>query len=487
MKKTPLLGALALALLLVACQSTETPPETIAQEETTAVSSEATTKAATKTSLVEATSTTPAEEVTLMSDFEDLLTAESTSADLANFIFQGKIFATPQEMEQMLEWLLIYQTEPVSDIGNKLYEEAYYVALNDIMGGQIDPDKLHDIEDESVRKDFQLLYDSYLTIVRYEETPVIETDWTRLLDYKDYYSTILATAMELRAERRTYTEDYRTIAEKIYGIENLIELAETPFVRQYVIDLHGLYVSDLLVGPEGSFLTTFMYGEDDLYTGQLYKALVDFAASHPETEFAQLISALDQGEWETYIGPNDLISDYLAFGYGSPLMWTLEPSPIASGYHKLVLQAQSNPELEIKVNGAIDDKIIEMLASLDNPESYGLYTYTSVNKASLTSLSISINYMASPDQTKYLSDSITFDLTTGEVLSITDLLQMDEASVIATINALSGANYNEVPQFSYAYDSIYLNGTTDEGQDKTYTTIPLKDLVPYVKHELLLQ
>lgn len=487
MKRTLGPSALALAFILGACQPTETPGETTTQQETTSVSPETTTEVASTTKTEEETSTSAPEESRLLEDFEALLSPESTAADLANFMFQGNIYASPEEMETMLEWLLIYQTEPILDIGDKLYEEAYYLALNDTMGGQINPDKIQAIEDEDVRDDFQLIYDSFLTIVRYEETPVLETDWTRLLDYKDTYSTILATAMELRVERMTYNEDYRAIAEKVYGIENLIELAETPYARQYIIDLHSLYVGDLLVGPEGSYLTTFMYGEDDFYTGDLYKALVDFAATHPETEFAQLITELDKGEWETFIGPNNLINDYLTFGYNSPLKWTYGLSPFPSGYQKLVLRADDYPELESKVNKAIDDKITEMLASVDNPVNYGLYTYTSGNKAGLTSLSISINYMATPDQTKYLSDSITFDLATGDILSITDLLQMDEAAVIATINALSGANYNALPKFSYAYESIFLNGPTDEDQGKTYTVIPLKDLVPYVKHELLLQ
>ncbi len=475
MKKRLLAGMIVLSLTLAGCTTpVSKPTTTVAPTETTVAVAESTTMAETTTAPPETTEA-PA---TLMDNFQALVTPESNAGDLGLFIRDHIGLATPEEAELMIQWLLIYQSEPILRINDVIYTEAYANPLYDVMGGIIDPEKIADIEDETVRSDYQALVDGFMTLVRYEETPSIETDWEALATLNDAFTIDMAELITLRSmDQFSYSVDYYQMAENIVMVEELINSADNAFLRSQLQKLHSNYVYDLLVGPEGMDMDTFVVKSDDVY-----RDLITFAGDFPDASFTQFLYELGSKEWENYLGPYNALSEYIAFGYGSDYHWITNNELTDQGEgEKILLTSDQHHDVTAKINDGID-AIIDNLATNTNG-SYDYYTYASYSSDSYVSAYVSLHYLATPDQTKYLESAATFDLTTGNIITLSDYLGVSDDEAITIVNYTTGTDYTMLPNIQLMNDGIMLTPQLGETAEQKWNMMATKALIPYLSFE----
>ena len=476
MKKRLLAGVILLSLTLAGCTSTQ---PTLQPDETTAQVAEST------TSPIRTEATTEAAEITeaqpaMMDDFQTLLTQTSHAGDLGLFIKDNIADASTEDAELMLQWLFIYQSELILKINDLIYTEAYANPLYDVMGGILDPEKVVDIEDPTVRNDYQALVDGYMTLVRYEETPAIETDWAALTSLNDAFSPEMADLLTLRAESQFfYTEDFYFMAERVVMVEDMIASANDGFLKNQLQQLHRNFVYDVLVGPEGMYMGTFV-GKSD----EAYNTLMTFAGDFSDSSFGQFLFELDAQEWGNFVGPQDAVSNYVAFGYGSDYQWDLMSvmTDLVEG-EKYQLMSDAHQDMAAKVNEGINEAI-ESLGANTNGQ-YGYNTYPSYNTENYVSLYVSLRHLATTDQIKYLESAITFDLSTGEMITLSDYLGVTDEEAIAIVNDVVGTGFTMMPNFQIMSNGLMLTPQIDETGEPKWGMMPTKALVPYVSFENL--
>lgn len=470
MKKQLITGLLALSLTLAGCTPQTTTPSPTKTSETI-------TTGLTETTDAPETSQAPE---SLMDRFEALLVPSSNAGDLGLFIKEYGQEATPEEAQIMLEWLIIYQSDLILKINDLIYTEAYANPLYDVMGGMLDPSKVSDIEDPQVREDYQTLVDGYLTLVRYEETPVIETDWSALAALEGVFSQELAAFLTLKASSHAaYSEDYYAMAEKVIMVEDMIDATEDDFLKSQLQGLHRNLVYALLTGPEGMHMGAFVGKSDDLYL-----ALTAFAADYPDTSFGQFLLELDDATWETYVGPQNAVESYLAFGYGSHYQWLREKevTETVEG-ERVTLMSDTRPDIATKVNEGVDQAIETLAQVTEGTYAYTVYAYYSTE--AYVSLYVSLHYLETPEKVTYLESALTFDLMTGDLLKLNDYLGLSEEAAIGFVNETNGTDYSLLPDFQMASTGLILSPQENETATRNWAMMSNKVLLPYVEFEAL--
>jgi len=243
----------------------------------------------------------------LVLTFEQLVSEESTEADIVRFIENNIDAASPREAEYMMAYLIVFQTEYI-EIGNEvLHLSEYMNALNVDMGGILAAEKINFIEDETIRGFYQTLDNSYLTIVRYEETPVVEFDWNKVADLGLLFSEGFNYVVKERSYLRDIDyEDYYGVAESIAEVERLLNKADSKFEKNQLQQLYTLWISYLVIGPEGSFMDYYITKE-----GSVVSDMKDFAEDYPESKFGQFIHELVITEYANFFEVSEAYDRYI--------------------------------------------------------------------------------------------------------------------------------------------------------------------------------
>lgn len=250
----------------------------------------------------------------IMGEFLDLFEAKNDAADLGIYIRENIKDVEKDDAEKMIGLLLVSQTEIIDGFIEKLFAPEYLRALNEDMGGILDKNKLEDIQDENVRKDYKKLVDGFMTIIRYEETPVVETDWKELnKQLSSYVSEDLGEIMGLYQKIQNYEYnrkelDVQSIGEDIIRTEAIMKEEKSDFIYTKARELYELQIYALLVGPEGNHLDFFVNK-----SSREYKEILELRDSYPESDLGQLIEDLDKGNYKEGMEILELIRKRVEF------------------------------------------------------------------------------------------------------------------------------------------------------------------------------
>lgn len=491
MKKTVLMVLVLIPLIMASCSqvkpSDEAPEDAPTKKTEEPVTGNKSDKPEQDAAKEPAPSENEAEEAVedvpskVMADFMMLISPSSSSGDLGLYMKEHLKEATPEDAEMMLQWLLIYQTETKEFFNNNIYTEPYFEALNITMGGVVTPEKINDIEDDDVRQHYQTVVDGFMTVVRYEETPVLETDWTALTAYNDAFSDAYAKMLTLYSQVQFSNPeaDMFAYAEQIIVLEDTIKDTEDGFLKSQLQAIHKIMVSDLLVGPEGMYIGTFVAKND-----AVYNQLTSFAAKYPDSDFGILIQTLAKEEWTDFSGPQQLIKQYFYFGYDSDFIIYREDTTDADTQLELYrISSIHQPEIAEAVNDAVDAEI-QAIANAEGVTNYTVSIYPGYASAKDLSLFLSFRYV-DEDNTVYRERPMTFDMTTGKELLITEYLGMNEKDTLAMIETTTGSTFERLPYVEIWNNMIILRKAPDEPTDTYYAILTPKDLIPYVEFSRL--
>ncbi len=348
------------------------------------------------------------------------LDSDPSVSEIGAYIRIPPLPITGEIGDMLLERLILTQFDTMESMNRKIYDEPYMTALNVAMGGILDGTKISTITNETVKNDFQEVFDGFMTIVRYEETPVVETDWVALVPFIKMFSIEAANMVDLqsRIQNRYYFGDpykFDLLADDIAFNEQKIRESQSKFVRWQLNRLYDRQISNLLVGPEGSYLNELSAGEKTAVD-----RITNYADTYKDSSLGKLCSELLALNKPDMMAMSELISfrTYFDVGDSKTLLKTLE-SIKQVDCNLIRISGLSDQAAEDKINGAILASA-EALIVQDMAGQF-VSAYVSFANSNYLSVSVSNSYTDAAGMFQFYEDYINFDLNTGEEITLDDL------------------------------------------------------------------
>jgi hypothetical protein len=420
----------------------------------------------------------------IIEEFSELLTGESNAADLGNFITIHISEVNPEEAEMMIEWLVIYQTELIHMMNGQIYQNSYMDVLNNDLGGVLDPTKIDQIADEQIREEFQDLIDAYLTIVRYEETPSVETDWHDISSLSPFFSEDFKamTILNDKIQNFDYNRrdpDFIALAEDAIAVESLINAHERSFLTWQLELLYQNQIGNLLVGPEGSYIGTFE--EKD---GKLYDDLIDISERYSESELGQLIVALDKEGLDVFDDILEMINAYKQFGF--KVDYTLEREVLEieeARIDRINIRMPGEKEREAIINETLLNQANGLILAAGVEGEYSVYMHPIFENDIYLTVIMSISYTDPEKGYGYEDQYVNIDLTNGEMITLEDYFRMPYQEFEEELKILTGVDFEAMPEFGLNNLGISLSAKRVGQVREDYAFLTLKDLLPFVPYQ----
>jgi hypothetical protein len=363
----------------------------------------------------DAASPTPSE-----SAAAEYLASEPTAAGLGKYLTQNAQSLGPADADLLLERLLLLQLDISKTLNLKIWDEPYMTALNETLGGVLDAGKLGDINDETVRADFQTAADSLMTMVRYEETPVFEPNWAALEALKEAFSDEAAEMVTYhsRFQGRYYFGDpynFDLMAGDIAAVEALIQNTDNGFIRWQLKNLYVRQVGRILHGAEGEWL--FQFSDGDAAATQRIES---FAETYSGTNFGTICARMLEVRDD---GPEALsaaIADRLYFPPGDSRKLTkeiLDYNGAAVEFPRI--SGLEDEAVADKINAAISDYAKALAKPENNNQSVGYYLSFANDR--YINFCFTYSYWNESDTGHFSEAYLTLDLETGNSVSLDDL------------------------------------------------------------------
>ncbi len=350
-----------------------------------------------------------------LSTVEAFLYDEPDGSAVGQYLLDNAASLAPSDAELLLERLILLQQDIAAELNTRVWETDYLTALNETMGGVLDPDKIDNIPDVLVRADFREASDAVMTIVRYEETPVFETDWARVATLGNVFSEPVLALIEYQSRLqgvyyRGNPIKFDLLAADIAAVETLLAEADG-FARWQLRQLWAHQTSVLFYGAEGEHLDFIMNG-DSVFVSLLQ----GFADEYAGTRFADICAQLVAYSGDDFTELSLLIESGLVFPpdstYRAQFTHTIEDD---MEYALVEISGGDDPAVTQSINDAINDAT-QALMQIDDGETYiRVRNYVSVCGQYL---SIDIYYSG----LRFFHETmLVLDLKTGQPVTLDDL------------------------------------------------------------------
>jgi len=424
------------------------------------------------------------EEESAFGEFKDLVASGADSDQLGIFIKDniGKLSA--QEAEAMIEALVIEQQQAISEMNGLIYMPEYMDALNNEMKGILDPDLIPSIENEEIRSFYQAISDGYLTVIRYEESPTIETNWEAIYGLGEFFSDDFEEMTYLLDKVQNYrydriNPDFKSLYEDAVRTEELIKKNDSSFLTWQLDMLYNRQIGNLFIGPEGSYMDAFINK-----SGEPYTSIVEAAKEYPEAEISKLAMKLDESQSNDYNSISKQIDAHKAFGLKSSAQVVIGDGSGAEETENLFfVSIKDNPDAENKINNLIKDSVMELKKALgvDKEIFYG----NRVMFANSNYLNIAIYVSASDESGKFLyrDKNMVLDMHSGEIIGLEDIFEMPWQKLKGQLEDLTGKTIEENTPFYIGGIGIELEIERPESEYSDYAVITYDKVARYVSME----
>ncbi|MCK5763263.1 MAG: hypothetical protein KAH05_04010 [Clostridiales bacterium] len=418
------------------------------------------------------------EESHIIDEFNELLSFGKAN-ELGIFIDENIEMVDKTEAEYMIEMLVVYQSKLINDMNMKIYAIDYMNALNVDMGGMFNLDLINNIKDETIKKEFQVLVDAKLKIVRYEENPSVETNWKEINGLSEYFTddfVKMANLSNLIQSRiyDYYYQNFDKLVEDIVETEQLILSNEKSFLSWQLELVYQKQIVALLVGPEGEYLEAFITKE-----GQVYDRILKFDEIYKENDLGDLIDVLIKSETSDFSVLADIIRSHNILGLKSDKKVTIQIlSDGVSTFNMTRVDIPGNSSLEEKINRLIDEQVNSLSSDIEgqklvfiNP-AYGTDKYLS--------LMISSTFINPESGYDFKSSFLTIDLESGEKVTLDEFFGLPFEEYKLSIEKLKDVELNEMPEFIMDSMGVVLLIPLKEQAYSEYLMINVSEIMDYV-------
>lgn len=424
----------------------------------------------------------------VMRSFFELIKAENKASDLGVFIKKNIEQVDKSDGDEMIQWLLIYQTEIINDLNYKITDPEYLNALNENMNGILDEAEIHSIEDEKVRRDYQELIDGLMTIRRYEETPVVETDWKALNKLSSYVSDDLATIIELYQKNQYYEYnrdelDEEDIVNDILKVEDILKNHKSEFIYSLANELYELQIASLLIGPEGNYLGFFVYKDS-----KEYKSLIRLKDDYLDSYYGNMIAELDKETYENPMDVYDKIDKYLNFGIQSKNYLDFsEFKEDNVDYNIFEIKIPEDEEKQNRINNMIKTDIKEYFEErIEEGLDYTISVYSNYQDNKYISYHGYVYFNYESDNPKEINLYKVLDYEKERFVGLEEYLETDLDSLKIYLKDIKGIDINSIPDFQINNNGIDLLLDGVQGMNG-YIKLSKKDLIEYLTLDKLIK
>ena len=422
-KKLTVIVLLCLALLLAACTH---------KEPATGESPSASSSAQPSVSPSETPTSAPA-----MSEAEAFLAGGPSAAEVGRYVTDNAPVLAASDGDLLLERLILLQQDLADMMNVRIWDKAYMFALNETMGGVFDAEKIGDIEDEDVKSMFTEITDAVMTVVRYEETPVFEMNWERLEAIGGAFSPEAADMIGYRSrlQGNYYAGDpldFDLLAADIAAVEDELTGLDGGFIRWQLRKVYTRQISELFIGPEGSFLGE--YADDD----SAYLARLEQYAQMYGGKFGQLCWGLYEMQGDDSQTVMDFLNGALIFPPYDPLAAEITVSEEDGTWLSLPVISGADAALTDLLNMTVRNTALTMLE--DDRTDQTLSTYVTVC-GDYMSVTFACSYLDADSDYHYEETGLVLDLTSGESVTLDDIVGLPFADYKdALLGAIRGYN-----------------------------------------------
>ena len=356
--------------------------------------------------------------VSVQTAAEVFLHEEPSASEVGRYLTENASSLTSFEGDLLLERLILLQQDVAYMMNVSIWDGAYMSALNDTMGGVLDPSKIDDIEDVEVKSAFSEAVAALMTVVRYEETPVFEMNWKQLESISGAFSPDADDMIVYRSrlQGNTYVGDpmnFDLLAADIAGVEEKLDALDNGFVSWQLRKVFTNQVGNLIVGPEGSFLDEYT-DKNSAYNLRLQKYAGMYGGRFGE--ICQNLYALKNEDSQTVM---DYLSGALIFPPDYPLTAEIIVTEENGAWLSVPVLSGEDGALTDKLNGAIRDTGISMIEDGRIDQTVSNYVTVSGDYMSIT---FACGYLDDESQYHYVETGLVLDLTTGERVTLDDLV-----------------------------------------------------------------
>ncbi len=397
----------SITLLLASCAAQEPAPLETSSSPLPTVSAEPS-----------AGSAEPAPSISAQTDAELFLSREPAAAQVGRYLTENGASVTAEDGDLLLERLVLLQMDIAGQLNVRIWDKAYMSALNDTMGGIFNPSKIDDIEDNDVKAAFNEAADALITVVRYEETPLFEMNWSRI----EALGTTLsdeAAAMVLynsRLQGNYYAGDplnFDALAADIAAVEEQLTALDGGFVGWELRKVFNYQLSLLIAGPEGSF-----EGEYTDKNSAYNKRLEQYAGQYGG-RFADICRDLYALENEDSQTVTDYLYDALIFPPNYPLTADITITEENGAWLSLPVVYGENYDLTEKLNEIIHETALSLIKEGRTDQT--LSTYVTVS-GDFMSVVFACSYLDEEGQYYYSETGLVLELTTGNPVTLDTLV-----------------------------------------------------------------
>jgi hypothetical protein len=350
---------------------------------------------------------------------DDFLTVEPTASQVGQYLTEHARDLPAADNDKLLERLLLLQLDITMEMSYKILNDAYMSALNDTMGGILDPTKIDNIKNETVRGDFRMLFDGMMTVVRYEESPGIETDWGALNKLEASFGPQAALMIGYGSRLQgTYYSDpakgFDLMAADIAAIEKQFRKTDAGFVRWKLHHLYTRLVSSLLFGPEGEYIDGFTAGNKEVKD-----RLTSYADTYRNTRFGQTCRRLLETTKNDMPLVYGLVNNSTVFPPDDTRSIGTSVRTVGGAVLNIpVLKDTVDTELAAQISKTLDDAAAGMLTKGKTGQRIDCDASSGGNYLSVT---FSYTYTNKDGQYGYEGKNIIIDLKTGGTVTLDSL------------------------------------------------------------------
>lgn len=349
------------------------------------------------------------------------LDGEPDAAAVAGYLRDNAGKLPPQEGDLLLERLVLLHQDISADLNRRIWEAPYQTALYEILGGTLDAAKIGEIEDFAVKNDFQRAADGMMTLVRYEETPVFETDWSAVSSLKAAFTDGAAALAEYQSRLqsgyyRGEPYNFDLAAADIADTEKLLTGMDRGFVRWQLKQLYYRQAAWLLFGPEGSFIDAFAAGDEDM-SSIIEKYADQYAGTTFGTICLKLLENRDSGMQDL----TNVVVDSLRFPPSDTRVVAEETfSQGGASVTIPVLSEIPDGAVQEKVNAAVRGMAVSMVRPDGSDQT--VQGYVSYPGERYMGFAFQCNWIDTAGSQRFAEAYLTVDLETGGAVTLDDLI-----------------------------------------------------------------
>lgn len=416
------------------------------------------------------------------------LSKDPTYVDIINYL-KNNTTKYNESNALLFERYILSAESKNYELSRDVFDQVFLDELNNTLGGSFDISKIPSIKNDKLRNVLQDAADGMLTIVRYEEVPVFEIDYSRLADFSDLFDVYTQEFIKLKAKLQDYdyytTEyalDHEQLAKDIIAVENLISKDPPLFIKSRLQQLMENQISRLLVGPEGSYLSELMDSKDmsATYVG-------DIAMKYEKTFLGQICRDMINNPKEDFMTYIDIINSYNHFP-GDTEKKLINKEKEFNGYKYYGFDLTGfDDHIILSVNNIIDHQFDEYTTSVDTLDDLKIHQYTYFVNENYLSIGLSRTY--SNSESAYNEDQVylNIDLKTGEVITLDELFGKDFNDYKEQLSKLISeeVDLSQSPDFYLTDDGVVVLPKVVGRSYPNFTIIGLDNLRMFMDQSLL--